>query len=68
MKCPHCNKELDLVAPADLNCEAYGGVPRSVTRCCGNIVQFKRTIIVTPYIPYNHDELIVDDWNNKKII
>ena len=65
MKCPHCNKELDFIAPVERNCEAYGGNPKGVTTCCGNIVQLQRNISFTPYIPYKHDDLKKDDWGNK---
>lgn len=66
MKCPHCEKPLSFVAPVDLNCETYGGHPKGVTECCGNIVQLRRQIVLIPSIPYNHDELTEDDWNIKK--
>ena len=66
MKCPHCEKELDLLELADLNCEVYGGYPTSVTACCGNIVQCQRKIIISFHIPYNHEELKEDLWGNKK--
>lgn len=66
MKCPHCNKDMKLIAPADMNAEIYGGYPKSVTECCGNIVQFNRIITIQASIPYNHDKLTVDDWGNFK--
>jgi len=66
MKCPHCNKELDFIAPVKMNCETYGNTPKGTTNCCGNIVALQRTIILTPFIPYNHNELIQDDWGIRK--
>jgi len=66
MKCPHCQKTLDFIAPVELNCEAYGGSPKGVTTCCGNIVQLRRVITLVPSIPYNDSELEKDDWGNNR--
>lgn len=66
MKCPHCNEELEFIAPVFQNCEIYGGNPKGVTTCCGNIVMIHRYIMFRTEIPYNHDELKKDDWGNSK--
>lgn len=66
MICPHCKKELIFSAPVELNCEVYGGHPKGVTECCGNIVMLTRVVRYIPSIPYNHDELKEDDWGNKR--
>lgn len=67
MKCPHCKKEIQFIAPVELNCEIYRKQPKGMTKCCGNIVQIRRKISFEPFIPYNHDELGEDNWGNKKI-
>ena len=64
MKCPHCSSELKLLAPAIGNAEAYGGRPKSVTKCCGNIIQVRRIISFEISIPFNHSDLKHDDWQN----
>lgn len=66
MKCPHCQENLDFLAPVESNCEAYGGNPKGVTTCCGNIVQIRKVVTFIPSIPWNHDELKKDDWGNIK--
>jgi hypothetical protein len=64
--CPHCGNKLEFIAPVEMNCEIYGGSPKGVTKCCGNIVQVYRIITIKPYIPDDHGELEKDDWGNKK--
>jgi hypothetical protein len=66
MKCPHCNGELEFLAPVFQNCEIYEGNPKGVTTCCGNIVMLHRRVSFVATIPYNHDELKKDDWLNPK--
>lgn len=63
MKCPYCNKRLEFEAPVKENCEIYGGSPKGVTTCCGNIVQLRRIINFEAYTTGNTQ---VDDWGIKK--
>lgn len=64
MECPYCKNELEIPAYAELNCEAYGGNPKVVTKCCGNIVGLHRIVVIKASIPYNHKEILTDDWGN----
>lgn len=66
MKCPHCNKTLDVPSFAWGNADTYHNTVKVVTECCGNMVR------ITPIRKYevtcvDPNELRYTDHNGNKL-
>ena len=64
MKCPHCNKELDILARCYINVETYSPHKAIVTtECCGKLINLERVLNfkITKYNGNNTE----DDWGVK---
>ena len=66
VKCPHCKEELQIPDRVYHNCEAYGGTNRSVTNCCGKLVNVRPIVKfgITSVLEceLNDDEDDTDSW------
>ena len=65
MKCPHCKKELILPDHAILNMESYHKPVKTLTICCGKIVDVQP---IFSYQASKNKEDDVDDWGNQEIM
>ena len=54
MKCPYCEKEVELPAYTWRNVETYGNAARVATPCCGKPILLTRSVCVHALaIPHN---------------
>ncbi len=64
MKCPKCNKQIDLIPPAERNLEGYRSTSVLATsKCCG--VAFEVSMITKFDYELYTGERIEDDWGNQ---
>ena len=63
MKCPHCNKELNIPENTQRNVDSYHNRVLSITNCCGKgiYVSPRFSYIVTSYT----GDKTEDDWGRK---
>lgn len=65
MKCPKCNKPIDLIPPAERNVEIYNrhSLVLATSQCCG--VAFKVSMTQKFHYELYTGEKTKDDWGNE---
>lgn len=63
MKCPNCNKDLNVPDVAERNMESYGKDVLVRTLCCGGPVRLSPVFSYTAYTYFGN--VTEDDWGNK---